>query len=139
MNKLAIVCLLGVASARKCPFLQKIDDQSEKMIGFPISKYFAKDRSMCPNYGQKRLRWEKYTIKLASATYREGVRGLYQERSQVISDQCFGDWINDDYIPAGKIMKKYREDPSSISLTEAKAFFENILEIIFKNAEICQF
>ena len=111
MNKIEIVCLLGVASAHKRPSLENKVDHSQNMLGMFDQLFVQEENLSCPISTEKKLRWEKYSIKVASATYREGVRGLYQERSAVISDQCFGDWINDDYIPVGKTLKRAREDP----------------------------
>jgi hypothetical protein len=111
MNKLAILCLLGVASAHKRPSFDNRVDHRQNVADIFDQHLDQEENQSCPISTEKKLRWEKYSIKVASATYREAVRGLYQERSAVISDQCFGDWINDDYIPVGKILKKAREDP----------------------------
>ena len=136
MNKLAILSLLGLVSAHKRPDIQ----HRQKMLGVFDQIFVEEEKHTCNvNAAGKIHDWRHYGLILASATYREGVRGLYQERSPVISDQCLGDWLIQDYLPIKPTFKKLHEDPWSISLNEAKTVVDTFITMFYKNAEVCQF
>ena len=83
MNKLAILCLLGLASAHQRPDTQ----HRQKMLGVFDQIFVEEEDHTCKASDAGKIKdWKHYGLILASATYREGVRGLYQERSSVISD-----------------------------------------------------
>ena len=82
MNKLAILSLLGLASAHQRPSIE----HKQKMLGVFDQIFVEEEKHTCTISTDSKLRWKVYLLKLASATYREGVRGLYQERSSIISD-----------------------------------------------------
>ena len=91
MNKLAILCLLSLTSAHKRPAHENRPEHRQKMLGIFDQMFVEEEKHSCTVSSDSKLRWKVYLLKLASATYREGVRGLYQERSSIISDQCLGD------------------------------------------------
>lgn len=81
------------------------------MLGIFDQVFVEEDKHTCAVSSEKKLGWKHYGLKLASATYREGVRGLYQERSSVITDKCLGDWLIQDWQPIKGTFQRLHEDP----------------------------
>ena len=59
MNRLAIVCLLGVASAHKRPSFDNRVDHSQNMLGIFDQFFVQEENQSCPVSNEKKIRWEK--------------------------------------------------------------------------------
>lgn len=65
--------------------------------------------------------------------------GAYGLLKNPISDDCFGDWIDDMWAPIHSLGHKMHEDPWTVEKKEVAAAGKAWLDIAYKNAEVCQF
>ena len=70
--------------------------------------------------------------------YKASIKGVYRSSTDIISDECMGDWMNDSFTGLYAVMEKFQNDPFSISLVEAKKVMDDLIEMKYKNLEACQ-
>ena len=47
--------------------------------------------------------------------YKASIKGVYRSSTDIISDECMGDWMNDSFTGLYAVMEKFQNDPFSIS------------------------
>mmetsp|Transcript_7449 Transcript_7449/g.11634 ORF Transcript_7449/g.11634 Transcript_7449/m.11634 type:complete len:326 (-) Transcript_7449:103-1080(-) len=81
--------------------------------------------------------WE-YTRLQMQGAMQASFRGMYHSRKEIVSDECFGEWMNDYVDDFTTAFDALQEDPFSISITDAKKYGSRMLDAIYKNADACQ-
>ena len=81
----------------------------------------------------------EFLRKMWGGIYKSSMKGLYKSSTDIISDECMGDWMNDSFTGMYALMEKFQNDPFSISIDEAKKVMDDLIDMKFKNVESCQF
>ena len=79
-----------------------------------------------------------YFRKSFGGMYKASVRGIYRSSTEIISDECMGDWMKDSFTGLLVVIEKFENDPFSISLLEAKKVMDDLIDMKYKNLEECQ-
>jgi hypothetical protein len=66
-------------------------------------------------------------------------KGFYQSNTDIINDQCFGEWMDPVFNSAWDLKKKAHEDFWSVSLQEVKSVGSDVIDAFYKNNELCEF
>jgi hypothetical protein len=69
--------------------------------------------------------------------YVNSINGLYHSDSDLISEQCLGPWIVPVIDEIGETITKTIEDPSSLHVNVAKNTAFSVIDLIYKNIDIC--
>ena len=69
----------------------------------------------------------------------EFVRGRYHEAEPVLSEDCFGDWMVDDYNQIVAQLNSFVKDPLAFPLDNYQSFFSGLIELFVRNKDTCQF
>jgi hypothetical protein len=93
----------------------------------------------CPKNDAKKLNHFEAHRELYKNVYGGFLKGFYQSNSEVVSDQCFGDWAEPAYTTAWGVKKAMHEDFWSVDLKTAKGAVDGVVDAVFKNAELCEF
>lgn len=75
---------------------------------------------------------------LAQATFKSWSKGFYQESGDVVSDECFGDWMHDSFHKIKDFVQTWKEDPLNVPLEDYYAISREVVDLIFKNKDTCQ-
>jgi len=68
------------------------------------------------------------------------LKGLYQENADVVSQECFGDWMDDTWTTVWGLKKRAHEDSIfSIEMSEIKSAGAQIINDLYKLNDVCQF
>ena len=78
--------------------------------------------------------WRKFI----QATNKAGIEAMYGETG-IVSDDCFGDWIDEEYTPIHDVIHKFHLDMHSVEKEEWENAGKVFLDIWYKNTEICKF
>ena len=73
----------------------------------------------------------------AQSTVQSFVKGFYRTNEDVISDECFGDWIEPKVHEIFGVAKKLRYDTWSVSIKEAETAVLDVVDSHWKNREVC--
>lgn len=94
----------------------------------------------CPASDAPRFNHTQANRELLKALYMGSVKGLYQENADVVSQECFGDWMDDTWTTIWGLKKKAHEDSwFQIDMNEWKNAGGQLISDIYKNHELCQF
>ena len=93
----------------------------------------------CPKTDVPRLNHIQAYRELAKNSYTGLMKGWYQENHDVISDQCFGAWMEPTFMDIHDLKKKMHEDFWSVSLHDVKHTGGQFLDTMYKNMDLCQF
>jgi len=66
------------------------------------------------------------------------ISGLYQADANVVSDECFGDWMKGTWSEIDTFNNKFIDDPFSVPTQEYMKYATNWMEFVTKNADKCQ-
>jgi hypothetical protein len=129
INKLAILALLGVTSA--C--------NKRGMIN-AVNSVLRPDRDEKCKFTPEQQLTDLQVIRMsAQSTVQSFVKGFYRTNEDVISDECFGDWIEPKVHEIFGVAKKLRYDTWSVSIKEAETAVLDVVDSHWKNREVCQF
>jgi hypothetical protein len=67
------------------------------------------------------------------------VRGAYHSKTDLISNECMGDWMIPNIEKVFSTAMKAQVDPLSITIDEAYDTASGVIDIAFKNRDSCQF
>jgi hypothetical protein len=76
---------------------------------------------------------------LAQTNVQSFVKGFYRTNEEVISDECFGEWIEPKVQEIFGVAKKLRYDTWSVTVKEAETAVLDVVDAHWKNREVCQF
>ena len=76
--------------------------------------------------------------KMYQGMYKSSLKGLYKSSTDIISDDCLGDWMDNSFTGLMGLIEKFQNDPFSVSLTEAKKVMDDLIELKYKNDDYCQ-
>jgi hypothetical protein len=116
MNKLTLVALLGLATA-------------EDFIG----------NDKCAIADSTRMEDREFARQVTQGTWQNIVKGAYHSKTDLISNECLGDWMIPTMDKIFKTAIKVSEDPMSITIDEAYDVATNTVDLYFKNRDTCQF
>ena len=131
MNKFAVLALVGAVSAHH-------SHKQQKMLGF-LDQIFVQDKHVCELKEGDRMKWGKYTLTLVQTLYRDFIRGVYQEHNDIVTDECFGEWIHPTMRPVVGTVKKIKEDFWSVDMNEFKSSANIVIDATFRNMDACKF
>jgi len=80
----------------------------------------------------------EFMRKMIGGMYKSSMKGLYKSSTDIISDECMGDWMNDSFTGVFALIEKFQNDPFSISIDEAKKAMDDLIDMKYKNIEACQ-
>ena len=80
----------------------------------------------------------EFMRKMWGGMYKSSMKGLYRSSTDIISDECLGDWMNDSFTGFFAMIEKFQSDPFSITIDEAKNVMDDIIDMKYKNIEVCQ-
>lgn len=128
MNKyLAITALLGSTNA--CHMMENM----------PPLMGMLKQGPNCPASDAPKLNHMQAHRLLAKSLYSGFIKGWYAENEHVVSDDCFGHWMEPTFNTAWGLKKKAHEDFWSVGIDEVKDATYSIIDLYYKNAEVCHF
>ena len=81
----------------------------------------------------------EFMRKTMQGIYKSSMKGLYRSSTDIISDECLGDWMNDSFTGMYALIEKFQTDPFSIGIDEAKKVMDDLIDMKYKNIEECQF
>lgn len=116
MNKLTLAALLGFASA-------------EDFIG----------NDKCAIADANRIPKHEFYRQMAQGLWKNIVKGAYHSKTDLISDECLGDWMGPMMHNVHHTFKKAHQDPMSITIDEAYEAATGIVDIHFRNRDSCQY
>ena len=126
--KFAVAVLIGAVNA--CAFTDAMDK--------PLFGMLEKGKR-CPETDAKKLTHHEAFREIARAVYGGFTKGFYQENRDIIKDECFGEWMDDTYETLHKLHKKARDDIWTISLDEVKNAGSDVVDALYKTADVCEF
>jgi hypothetical protein len=74
---------------------------------------------------------------VTQATYRGYIRGQYLSDEDVVSDECFGDWMGPEYNRLVGEAKEAMKDPLAVPLEGYTQWASDAVELVFKNKDTC--
>lgn len=128
MNKYVALALLGSASA--CHWAEQ---HHKPLMGM------LEPAAHCPKTDAPRLGHTQATRLLLKNMYTGLIKGWYQEDHDVVSDECFGEWMESTFHTVHDLKHRMHEDFWSVSLQEVKSTGALFLDTVYKNADVCQF
>lgn len=76
---------------------------------------------------------------MAQTSVQSFTKGFYRTNEDVISDECFGEWIEPKVKEVFGIAKKWHNDVWTVSLKDAETGALDIVDSHWKNRDACQF
>jgi hypothetical protein len=70
--------------------------------------------------------------------YVDSLNGLYHSQNDTISEECFGTWMVPIIDNIAQTITKTIEDPSSLQVDEAKNTSYGMIDLVYKNIDVCQ-
>lgn len=67
------------------------------------------------------------------------LKGYYNENRDIISDQCFGAWMDPTYQKWKDLKTQWKDDWWTISIDQVKDLGNDVVDLIWKNQEECEF
>lgn len=128
MNKFIAVAALGTVSA--CPF--------EHMKHEPLFGLLEQGKNCPPSRAPKLNHMQANRLFLKNI-YTGFIKGWYSENDKVVSEECFGNWIEPTIHTAWGLKKKAHEDFWSVSIDEVKSVGSDLIDAFYKNADACHF
>ena len=116
MNRLAYAALLGFAAA-------------EDFIG--VDK--------CAIADETRMEDREFMRQVAQGTWKSIVKGAYHSQTDLISNDCMGEWMIPTMDKIFNTTMKAQENPMSITIDEAYDVATSTVDLFFKNRDACQF
>jgi len=74
---------------------------------------------------------------IAQTSVKSWAQGFYQENGDVVSDECFGDWMNESAERLHTFARRFKDDPSTVTLDEMYAAAKDLVDLIWKNKDTC--
>ena len=74
---------------------------------------------------------------IAQTSVKSWAQGYYQESGDVVSDECFGEWMHDSFEKIKAFVHTWRADPLAVELEDYYAISREIVDLIFKNKDTC--
>lgn len=128
MYKYATV--LGTASA--CKWMDK--HMKKPLFGL------LEKADFCAKSDEPRFNHTQANRELMKALYTGSLKGLYQENHDVVSDECFGDWMDETWTILHGLHKKLHEDELwEIDMNEWKNAGARVIDDIYKLNDVCKF
>jgi len=79
-----------------------------------------------------------YFREMAGSMHNYGVKGWYREAAErPISEECWGDWMDAEWMKMVEVGKKAKTDKWSITREDAHTFWDTSIDMHFKNMEAC--
>lgn len=75
---------------------------------------------------------------VAQASVKSWAKGYYQESGDVVSDECFGEWMHDSFQKIKNFIKTWKDDPLAVPLEDYYAISKEVVDLLFKNKDTCQ-
>lgn len=126
MNKFVLIALLGTAAAKKT--------HAVKPVSKEIDDLYA--RRSCP---KKDMLDPMEELRLFGMTGSKAfISGLYQADANVVSDECFGEWMKGTWSEIDTFNNKFGDDPFGIPTQDYMKYATNWMELVTKNADKCQ-
>lgn len=69
---------------------------------------------------------------------REFSRGFYGEGHDIIGEECFGEWMAEEWNGNARKIDQIVRDPLAVSLSDFQALFESYANIFFKPLDDCK-
>ena len=108
MNKYIVAAILGGVSTQECEF-EAIDNMGDI----------------------------EFLRKVTQAGYRGYIRGTYLESEDIISDDCLGDWMPEQYNKLVNQAQMAMADPLAVSLEDYTNWAAEVATLLFKNKDTC--
>ena len=68
------------------------------------------------------------------------VKGLYSsQKANIVSEECFGAWVDTDFENLSNVAETLFEKFEGITYDEAITAGNNVVDIVYKNLDFCQF
>lgn len=93
----------------------------------------------CPKSDAPKLNHVQANRLFLKNVYGGFIKGWYSENDHVVSDECFGHWIEPTFTNLHDLHKKAHEDFWSVSIDEVKGAGSMLIDTFYKNAEVCHF
>jgi hypothetical protein len=74
---------------------------------------------------------------MAQSGYKGYIRGQYLSEEDVVSDECFGDWMGPEYNRLVDTAKAVMQDPLAVPLEGYTQWASDAAELLFKNKDTC--
>lgn len=130
MNKLAILALFGVANA--C--------HGKRGLINAVNSVLRPDRdTKCTFAPEEQLTDLQVIRMMAQTSVQSFTKGFYKTNEDVISDECFGEWVEPKVHEIFGVVRKAREDIWNVSIKDAETAALDIVDSHWKNREVCQF
>lgn len=126
MNK--YVALLALGSVNAC--------HMEEMS--PLMGLLEKAPN-CPKTNAPKLNHVQANRLFLKNVYSGFIKGWYSENEHVITDECFGHWMEPTFDTVWGLKKKAHEDFWSVGIDEVKDAGNSLVDTFYKNAEVCHF
>jgi hypothetical protein len=95
---------------------------------------------MCPASDAPRFNHTQANRELVKALYTGSLKGLYQENADVVSDECFGDWMDDTWTTIWGLKKRAHEDSFwEIGMSEVIDVSNKLITDVYKLNDVCKF
>ena len=124
MNK--YLALAAVGSVNACPF-------SDPLMGM------LKQGKNCPESNAPKLNHHQANRLFLKNIYTGYIKGWYAENDHVVSEQCFGNWIEPTFASLHGLHQKVHEDFWSVGIDEIKDAGSLVVDTFYKNLEVCHF
>lgn len=100
---------------------------------------FLEQGPNCPKSNAPKMNHTQANRLLLKNVYSGFIKGWYAENEHVVSDECFGHWMEPTFTTAWELKKKAHEDFWSVSIDEVKDTANSLIDVFYKNAEACHF
>lgn len=130
MNKFVLIALLGTAAAKKTQTVKPVSEEITDLYSSRASQCRKDPKDILDPMDELRL--------FGKAGSKAFMSGLYQADANVVSDECFGDWMKGTWSEIDSFNDKFFEDPFGVPTMEYMTYATNWMTLVTKNADKCQ-
>lgn len=104
-----------------------------------MQDYMNEMRRHCPESDAPKLNHIQTKRLFFKNSYQGFVKGLYNENDHVVTDECLGAWAEAPFYKAHDLHAKIHDDFWSVDVNEVKDVGSELIDVFYKNAEVCHF
>ena len=93
----------------------------------------------CPKSSAPKLNHMQANRLFLKNVYSGLVKGWYSENDHVVSEECFGNWMEPTFTTIWGLKNKAHEDFWSVGIDEVKDAGNQLVDLVYKNNEVCHF
>jgi len=93
----------------------------------------------CPESDAPKLNHHQANRLFLKNIYSGFIKGWYAENEHVVSEDCFGNWIEPSFDTVYGLHKKVHDDFWSVGIDEVKDAGNLVIDTFYKNLEVCHF